>query len=245
MIYRQDWLSRYQAGEELRVIAEIHSAGDTGGLTSGLEIQAEGVFDEMMRRVRLNIERIVHWLNSKGYPFDAPRHALGTPVLDNKLLNLESKVGKLPLSLRSFYRVVGSTCLMAERRASVPPWSQKPWFQGLKLNDDVAYADPLVIDDIDRVIEDVEYWLAQGESPGSFLVAIGPDAAAKAHKATDPYCVNLGRDPTDPEVINCVGSPRLVDLLRRAVRSAGFYGLDQGSGEASLASRLGLEMVPF
>jgi hypothetical protein len=124
------FLERYKNGETTEVYSDIDKLGQHGSKEHFFDVEA--VVTETMQRTSYNLAVIYDELklinyNFKreiGYSFEAP---LNKPLVDTKelLTQLEESVkpfGSVPLSLKLFYKVVGS-CNFAwdyETNESIP-----------------------------------------------------------------------------------------------------------------------------
>ncbi|MDR3634739.1 MAG: hypothetical protein P4L84_13125 [Isosphaeraceae bacterium] len=115
------YLQRYLAGDCDRVWYELFLLGK--------EVHADGTFDdawavalETMRRVRANAETVHRRLCEIGYPFANPNRACPTPVdgVSEAIARFEAGVGRLPLSLRAFFEVVGTVDWTQDRTQPLP-----------------------------------------------------------------------------------------------------------------------------
>jgi hypothetical protein len=111
---------RYLAGECEQVWDELYLLG-ADVRKPDYFTDAVGVAQETMRRVRLNCEMLIHRLEQFGWRFgyewtgkwaaeDVAEQPplLGEPTSTAILDNIEANSGLLPISLRSFYEVVGA-----------------------------------------------------------------------------------------------------------------------------------------
>ena len=104
-----EWLERYRAGACAEVWAALTALGSTVR-EGAAAAHAESVAAETMSRVRTNVETLVERLRAAGYVFERREepHVPPTQALVEEMRALEARVGPLPLSLRSFYEVVGT-----------------------------------------------------------------------------------------------------------------------------------------
>jgi hypothetical protein len=141
-------LERYLAGERDEVWAELRAA-DESVREEPLFTEAQSVLREAMTRVRRNVQTIVAFLEGEGYRFgtywrgdvpleeveafqDFPEPPLGMPEPDvlERIETFEREFGEIPLSLRTFWEVVGSVQLIGHH----PDW--------------VAFSNPMWIEPI-------------------------------------------------------------------------------------------------
>ena len=130
------WLSRYQNGQRDQVWQELRLLGGAVRESEWAE-DAQQVCDEMARRARHNIERIIERLTGEGYRFhrnddeETPRtpHIPPTPDAAAHADWLEQRFGPVPMTLLSWVRIVGDVWLVGTH----PQWATS------------AAADPLVL----------------------------------------------------------------------------------------------------
>ncbi len=187
-----------------------------------------------MRRARVNVERIVARLGQIGYRFEiAPRSTwienpdfYRPPSADmgRRIAELEATAGRLPLSLRAWYEVVGEVDLEGNH----PDWDGR------------GYADPLVVEGLTGWASEYEEWQYQMEGSEvvePFLLPIAPDFYHKANVSGGaPYSVTLPCEDADALLVDEWHETYFVDYLRIAFRWGGFpgwerLGLGQGRGE--------------
>jgi hypothetical protein len=105
----RNWLSRYRAGQCEAVWAELTALG-ASVWDSELVDEAAEVANETMAHARANVEELQKRLQRVGYEFQYPDrvHLPPGPDVHRRLDALERKIGPIPLSLSSFYQVVGT-----------------------------------------------------------------------------------------------------------------------------------------
>ncbi len=124
------YLDRYRAGEYEQVWADLAALGEAVRVEP-LYSDALAVARETMRRVRWNIETLIPRLRDIGYEFgygclakepyrrfnfgeiaeierECPHFRPPLPDMRERIIELETQVGTLPLSLRAWYEVVGT-----------------------------------------------------------------------------------------------------------------------------------------
>ncbi|PZS11297.1 MAG: hypothetical protein DLM55_01900, partial [Acidimicrobiales bacterium] len=113
------WLERYRAGDRVQVWTEMTRLGADLRETQGW-VDAVEVGRETMRRARVNVERLVDFLQVNGYQFAAPDRIFTPPESDVsvQLDYLEESVGVLPLALRCWCEEVGQVNLAGRH----PDW---------------------------------------------------------------------------------------------------------------------------
>jgi hypothetical protein len=114
-----NWLNRYREGQRDQVWDEMLQLG--GAIRGSDRVdEAQLVCDEMARRARRNIEVIVERLSSDGYRFHSndDRQTPETPYVPPTATAreheewLDRRFGPLPLTLRSWVRLVGDVWLV-------------------------------------------------------------------------------------------------------------------------------------
>lgn len=215
------FLSRYLDGEYERVWAELLALGPA--VREGpLAADAYAVARETMRRAGENVGRIVARLEHIGYEFEvAPLGAWipnarvyvpPSPSAEGWLSDLEATAGRLPLSLRAWFEVVGEVNLMGRH----PDWDER------------AYPDPLVVEGLEEWGSEYESWRSQregGEEPEPFVLPIAPDYYHKANvSGGTPYGVALPCAAADAPLVGEWHETTFVDYLRIAFRWGGFPG---------------------
>lgn len=108
------YLDRYLNGEHVQVWDELIALGDTVR-TEAIFPDAYAVAQEIMRRVRANVEILVPRLESIGYRFgdasylDDYKGVLLPPIPDvtERILEFESTCAPIPLALRACCEIVG------------------------------------------------------------------------------------------------------------------------------------------
>lgn len=218
-------LERYIGGEYTEIWAEMVSGTDQFGQPIANE-DAEAVAEETMRRVRANIETLVTRLNETGYefgvyadgtPISYPPVPLGSAVETDETMQAVSKiVGGIPLSLRAFYRHVGSVCLVG-RYVSVESWD---------------YTDPLWVDpfDAEQILINFEDWKSEvqeygRDGTGPFCLEFAPDELCKDNASGGaPYGIELPCGEMDAIVANEWRNTTFVNYLRICFAWGGFPG---------------------
>jgi hypothetical protein len=131
-------LSRYLAGEYEAVWAELRALG-AAVRDEPVAADAYAVARETMRRAKWNVERVMVRLLHIGYRFEFASHDTWIPNPDfytpppadveRRIAEIEAVAGRLPLSLRAWYEVVGEIDLGGRH----PEWDER------------AYPDPLIV----------------------------------------------------------------------------------------------------
>ena len=226
------YLDRYLNGDFEGVWSDLQSLGPA----ALNHPEAEAVAVETMRRVRRNCQSLVARLTSHGYDFTRfPRGELRSPsavpfappsseTLDD-VTELEQEAGPLPLSLKAFWREVGSVDLIGRRPG---------WPDGL---------DPLVVDPPEGALS---FIYDGGDEEGMFAVLAPDDLHKDNTSGGDPYGLLLPCPAADFEFINERHGLLFVPYLRLAVlRWGGFPGLEGREEESPLLSELTAGLEPF
>ena len=205
------FFERYQAGDHQQIWAEL--------LISGSEAREDeddhAVIAETMRRARHNVELLVEELPRLGYVFEHPDTAHVPPPdgLAERLDELETTIGVMPLALRAWFEQVGTVDLVGTH----PDWPHpKP--------------DPL------QVEGEVDYWRDEFElrtedgliGPGEpFLVEVSADALHKADiSGGPPYGIAVPNPGVDGLLYGEWHQTTFMTYVRIAFRHAGFAGYD-------------------
>jgi hypothetical protein len=172
------YLERYLAGEREEVWAELSARGPAIR-AEPLFAEAQAVARETMTRARANVALLVQRLTSLGYRFVSD--ALGprpTPYVSPSgeslaaLRELEHQYGPLPLSIETWYEVVGAVDLMGV-------YPRLSTFEGLFAE---GYVDMLLGGERIRIRSDFPFYV-QGAPPS--MEPFDPDAGI----AADPLVV--------------------------------------------------------
>ncbi|MFB7256984.1 hypothetical protein [Streptomyces nojiriensis] len=234
-------LERYRAGEHERVWEELLALDRSP--PKALAAQAEAVAVETMERVRCGLEAVVERLRAEAYPFHEKARALVPPPRDalwhvERLERLTG--GRLPLSLRAFYLVVGSVDLSG----SAEGFRHDPKKHGMKPKRDeivnvpekypfmyLSHFDPLVVLPLEEAVAEAETW-ARGERQGVGMSApldltISPGPSFKANpRDAQPEPVDTVRLPgpfADVEIRRGRGGAiPFVEHLRSCLAWGGF-----------------------
>ena len=178
-------------------------------------------FDEVMEKVRGNLEMLHDRLLSLGYRFANPDAALLSPDpdVDLHIGFLEESLGPVPRALASFYRVVGSV----DFTGGHPEWRG------------CAYPDPIVVGPVfDAVSEAVEflelespqeYW---GSENGIFRVPVAPDFYHKENVSGGMcYGIEVPNVKDNPALLEEWHQTTFVGYLRVCFEWGGFPGLER------------------
>ena len=234
-----DLLDWYKSGAHEDVWKELARAGPAV-FEPPLAKEAEAVARETVRRARANVERLVERLGAAGWKFRFPM--TGPPTnycvyapprrdVDAKIRELESLCGPLPLSLRMWWRTVGTVCFM-----------RQPVFEA-------PLPDPLVIGPIEDVIRDAREWLDDERRRGDEPVYRAPLAPDEMHKdeisGGAPYELELPNRSADGRLLNEWHDTTFVGYLREAFRWGGLPGYARSPARRSYAADLARELLPL
>jgi hypothetical protein len=145
------YLDRYLAGEYEAVWDELTALGDKVR-QEPLYSDAIAVARETMRLARHNVELIVSRLRESGYEFQGDGIILPTTNVAEQIAELEAIAGMLPLSLRTWYEIVGEVSLMGTH----PDWDVTG-YSGFWRSADVC-TDPLVVTPIYYALSEAQDW---------------------------------------------------------------------------------------
>ncbi|GGF20931.1 hypothetical protein GCM10011611_28770 [Aliidongia dinghuensis] len=214
--------ARYEAGEYIAVWQELTALGASVRAPALIE-DARAVADATMTRVAENVDRIIDRLATHSYQFDvypdgtvpaATLRAHGHPdaTLLADVLELEKRVGPIPLSLCAFWQVVGTVSLIG---CAPEGWPD--------------YSDPLFVSPPDYALLDLLDWEQSGNPDGVFMCPLAPDVLHKDNVSGGAaYAIALpdpGADATFHEEWRGIG---FVPYLRVAILEwGGFPGLAQ------------------
>ena len=178
-------------------------------------------FDEVMEKVRRNLEVLHACLVSLGYRFSNPEAALLLPnsEVEGHIKFLEENIGPLPLALASFYRVVGSV----DFTGGHPDW------------EGCEYPDPIVIEPVAHAVSEAkeflelespdEYWASDS---GIFRIPIAPDYYHKEDVSGGMwYGVEVPNERDDPALLEECHHTTFVGYLRLCFEWGGFPGLER------------------
>lgn len=178
-------------------------------------------FDEMMVKVRGNLETLHARLVSFDYRFSNPESALLLPnaEVEGHIKFLEENIGTLPLALASFYRVVGSV----DFTGGQPDW------------EGCDYPDPIVVGPVAHAIYEAkeflelespdEYWASESVI---FRIPIAPDYYHKEDVSGGMwYGVEVPNEKDDPALLEEWHRTTFVGYLRLCFEWGGFPGLER------------------
>lgn len=230
------WLARYQAGEHEAVWDEIRALEDSIR-DPAVIAEARAVADEIMKRVRENLERIVGVLKGKKYKLRKGAKALAAPgpKTDAQLEQIEALLERpLPLSVAAFHRVVGEVSLLEK-----PDSGDGPWFEGFGRFEPLSPA-PLkeALSELQKdAKEEKGYPAPLRRRLDRLYFSDDPDFLEQPGEAGNDrpvYLELLGRDADAvveiPPEAKAGGAPErvgFVEYLRRYIRGGGFLRLPE------------------
>ncbi len=240
------FLDRYLQGEYEQVWDDLY-AEDQAIYQEPLFHDAVAVVQETMLRVRKNVERITARLYAIGYAFDTyrdghtkiygytqPHHP---PIVNigNEISEFEQLegVGKLPLSLKLFWQIVGDVDWMGYH----PLWP--------------AYSDPLVVYPIEAARSDYEDWCyavdERGAEAGRFGIQIAPDYIHKDNESGgSPYTIFVPNAAIDGVLEYERHQTTFVNYLRICFAHGGFPGIHRHNGDISkIVAKLSDGLLPI
>jgi hypothetical protein len=214
--------ARYRAGEHVEVWRELTALGPSVR-EPVLINDAWAVAEETMTRVATNIDYIIERLLHYSYRFDLypdgtapsvtlPAHSRPDSALLADVVDLEQRVGPIPLSLRAFWHVVGTVSLIGRAPEGWPD-----------------YTDPLCVAPPEYGLSELRE--REPDEEGDFMCGLAPDFLHKDNVSGGPeYAIalpNSSADATFEEEWRGIG---FVPYLRVAILEwGGFPGLSQDS----------------
>jgi len=219
------YFQRYKDGECAAVWAELAALGSTVRRPD-LFADARSVARATMERVAKNVELLVGRLSARGYEFgvypdgDVPAVSFvfvrPNAASLGHVEELENLAGTIPISLRTFWEVVGSVSFIGR--------SHEDWPE---------YSDPLCIDPPWSGIVEYRYWRAAidrgASAPDLFPCPIAPDVKHKDNVSGGaPYSIKLPDPNADALVRGEWHNVYFVQYLRIAILEwGGFPGLSR------------------
>ena len=233
---RRSYLEQYRGAGPFGdfVWTAVYSQGELEEGTPLWE-DAYAVAREAMMRARQNVELIVDFLRQQRYTFfGMPPNEDGKPgepwlppgpQTPEQLQRLSALAGPIPLSIRAWWEMVGSVSLQGV-------------FEDFDGGDHdsgfpkVLMSDPLMVDPLDYVLQQVDEQLAEGADPRGkkgFLVDLAPDLYHKAYQSGGaPYAVGLPDGRMDTPLLNV---RILLPVPPEAGRPYTEVGIDETFGE--------------
>ncbi|MDR1450037.1 MAG: hypothetical protein LBI84_07555 [Propionibacteriaceae bacterium] len=242
-----DWLERYQRGEQEQVWHELRLLGDRVRDTEHFAA-AQAVCDEMARRARRNVETLVERLAEQGYRFHSndndkqplapfiPATAKAADLADW----LEKHVGPLPMTVASWLRLVGDVWLAGTH----PQWPESleadPFVIQLEGS---HYPQSSIKDSIESECDDWRQWGPAAGCP--FVLSVAPDRLTKANiSGGPPYGFRLP-DPCADGLFKTEIDTPFVAYLNRVFRAGGFPGRAGGENRWEIIRSLREGMLPL
>lgn len=226
------FLSRYLDGEHEQVWAELLALGEQVR-EEPLYSDALAVAHETMRRVRYNIELLIPRLKAIGYHFyrygvdiyrdftpegseeahrEMPIFAPPTEDVDDLIKAIEHRGGILPLSLKAFYRVVGTVNLGGTH----PNWGN------------CNRLDSLEVHSAKLGLLGCDQYGIEDETTRRYSVPIAPDEFLKGGAGgAGPYTIPLGIVIADAPLEGEWHETTFVNYLRICFRWGGMPGLER------------------
>jgi hypothetical protein len=230
-----NFVERYRNGEHRRVTYELASLSD---MNPTIRREAEAVAELAMARVAYNCELIAKRLAEYGYTFsvycDPDDHGgAQSPIVRfdanqaAALRGLEAKFKALPLSLTSFWTMVGGVAFTGTH----------PDFPNM--------LDPLVIYPADAVFDESAY--AEPEDDGQFHLALSPDDFHKDNVSGGmPYSVALPQAGFDFELLYEARKTTFIEYLRDTILSrGGFAAFEPHLNSGVPLATLTADLIPF
>lgn len=209
-------LERYLQGETFQVYEEIESMGSAAFERGKLQ-EVNAVLSETMNRVAHNLDVIYAALVDKNYCFKKnPRHEFEYPILKprwgtrfriHRLEKVVRTFGYIPLSLKAFYRIVGSCNLTWDYETiEVIPWEG---------------ADPIEIIPVTNLLQEVKEIEADEEDLG---LPVSADYFHKDNISGGPmYRIELTtQQQVDSRFLNEDHNTTFINYLRIAMDNCGF-----------------------
>jgi len=227
----KSFLERYCDGEYKEVWDELIALGPAVRQAPYAE-PARLVAQETMRRVAANVDTVIRRLGSMGYRFRMQKGAHIPPgsQTDRLLKQLDELAGPAPLSLATFYEIVGSVDLTGYHERLTA--SSLGYF----------LPDPLVVFPLEQML--LEYDAAADANFGR--ISIAPDVYHKAEfSGGAPYEMALADARADGELLNERHGLFFVDYLRLAFRWGGFPGYDGVERLTGVIALLRAELLAF
>ncbi len=238
------YFERYLNGEYVQVWNDLQALG-TQIRTEPLYADALAVALETMRRARENIERIIPRLFKLGYRFDMPFESDNWEVTGavitrpcERLLKLrrecEESAGPLPLSIQTWYDIVGAIDLIG----SFPQLQEPhPDYDYSTLHKFVTWQrrqmlDPLVVMPMRLEMENSGSWLESmvprhQYNPKLRSFMISPDELQKADISGDVWSIILPNPSADGVLLGERHKMTFVSYLRMSFSWGGFPGFEQ------------------
>jgi hypothetical protein len=227
------YLERYLRGDCEQVWDDLIALGDHVR-EEPIYSDALAVARETMTRAKRNIEILYERLNTMSYLFAWPDQVIQPPDADviSQIDQLESLVGPLPLSLRAWYEIVGGVDFDGIHPLLAPP--DMGLSPDLDASDPWIYSDPLVVNPLDRHLEEYEYrkfrlnlYDYDSMLPKSFPLDIAPNAIMKTgSEEGESYVIRVPDQSADALLEGEWHETTFVNFLRICFQWGGFPGFD-------------------
>lgn len=212
----QSYLERYLKGEQRQVWSELRELKEAIR-DEPLFSDTVSVAHETMRRVRNNLEIVHKRLLELDYKFLYPDRVIVPPneQTDQIIQKLEQKAGSLPLSLREWYKVVGSVNMRGDHQRLGVSEPQGP------------ATDPLVIAPLEELLNDTDY-PGSWDSDANYFADLSVDLWHKAgYSGGNDYVVRIPNYSIDAPIEGMYDWPYphevfFVDYLRISLKFGGF-----------------------
>ncbi len=210
---------RYLAGECESVWQEIYDLKQKAFEKETIK-DIQDVLQETMTRVKYNVDLIYSRLSDMKYKFfeELVPRIYPDEFTEKQLLQLDESVGRygfVPLSLKEFYRVVGSAFFMWD----YDNYPEQRWFE---------YSDPLCIDPLDYILSEFddrkEYIDEQFLNNEQIYINISPDYYHKDNVSGGmPYSIEITKEPSiDSRVLFEEHNCTFIEYLRKCFEYGGF-----------------------
>lgn len=246
------YLERYMSGEYEAVWDELTALGDLRD--DETRAAAIAVAQETMQRVKANIKMLADRLWSLGFRFgegflgetyadrlkyfldDAPVYGFAndhTDLFREEIARLETITGGLPISLRTFYAIIGSVNFVG----TGPMWREDEPITGRPLARRMLSrygSDPLFVFSPKIALQVYSDWQAAFTQPDPPKGVIEPDAIdiAPSHDykigigGDGPYQIRVPSTAADAPLVDEWHQTTFVNYLRICCRWGGFPGLE-------------------
>jgi hypothetical protein len=243
---RSDLLARYKSGDFVSVWREI---GSHAGMAGDFLAEARDVADETMKRVARNADLVAERLAAAGWRAlhgDLRSNPDATDIVIIEQIEVFTGA-PLPLSLRSFWRVVGGIDWVWNYRLESP-------LPDLGVDLPIDEMDPLCIDAAKSVGYLLGEWEEQKQQPDSdgirlFNLDLAPDYLHKANiSGGAPYGICLPCIQADPLFADERHNLTFTDYLRLCFRWAGFPGFEDHADRRDVqrfVATFGAGLEPF
>jgi len=241
------YLDRYLQGEHQRVYDELLALGEVS-LEPSVHAEALAVMNEIMRRVRYNVEHILlPKLHAIDYRFgdgmlDEPDKLSDTqraavlakyplflppdPEAPHLLQTIEQIVGRpIPLSLKCWYQQIGTVNLIG----AFPPALIRAGAQAFPQHYKRGYTlDPLYIEQVEQVLKEVQFEFTPTEYEYGWVLPLSLDGEFKyGYSGGGSYGLALASNVVDVFFRGGKHTAPFVDYLRFCLKQGGFPGLGE------------------